>query len=173
MLNGLEWLVGPWSRGSPPPSSSSPASLLFVFNRYKRCPSNRVLVIYGKVGSGNAAKLRARRRGVRLAADPGLRYLSLEPIQIEIPLQGRTCRWKTSASTCRACSPSPSAPSPEVMQNAAIRLLGLEHRRDQQAGRGNHLRPVAAGDRLDADRGHQPRPRKVSGAHSEARSSRN
>ena len=37
-------------------------------------------------------------------------YLSLEPIQIEMPLKGR-CRSRTSASTCPASSPWPSAPS--------------------------------------------------------------
>jgi len=26
-----------------------------LFNRYKRCPSNRVLVIFGKVGGGNTS----------------------------------------------------------------------------------------------------------------------
>ena len=30
--------------------------LMLVTRRYKRCPSNRVLVIYGKTGGGNAAK---------------------------------------------------------------------------------------------------------------------
>ena len=31
------------------------ALLMLVVKRYKRCPSNRVLVIYGKTGGGNAA----------------------------------------------------------------------------------------------------------------------
>ncbi|MCC6154493.1 MAG: flotillin family protein, partial [Candidatus Hydrogenedentes bacterium] len=30
--------------------------IMLVAKRYKRCPSNRVLVIYGKVGSGETAK---------------------------------------------------------------------------------------------------------------------
>ena len=51
------------------------------------------------------------------------------------------------------------------MQNAAIRLLGL-NRADQAAGRGNHLRPAPAGDRLDEDRRHQPRPREIPAEHS-------
>ena len=29
---------------------------LLLVNRFKRCPSNRVLVIYGKVGGGNTAR---------------------------------------------------------------------------------------------------------------------
>ena len=47
--------------------------VILLTSRYKRCPSNRVLVIYGKTGSGNVAKCDPRRGGVRLAADPGLR----------------------------------------------------------------------------------------------------
>ncbi len=32
------------------------SSALMLFQRYKRCPSNRILVIYGKVGGGNTAR---------------------------------------------------------------------------------------------------------------------
>ena len=30
--------------------------MLLLVNRYKRCPSNRILVIYGKVGGGNTSR---------------------------------------------------------------------------------------------------------------------
>lgn len=30
--------------------------VLLLTRRYKRCPSNRVLVIYGKVGTGESAR---------------------------------------------------------------------------------------------------------------------
>ena len=30
--------------------------VMLLVNRYKRCPSNKVLVIYGKVGAGNTAR---------------------------------------------------------------------------------------------------------------------
>ena len=30
--------------------------LLFFASRYKRCPSNRILVVYGKVGAGVSAR---------------------------------------------------------------------------------------------------------------------
>ena len=46
--------------------------VLMLSSRYKRCPSNRVLVIYGKVGQGRQRPLHPRRGDVRLAADPGL-----------------------------------------------------------------------------------------------------
>ena len=42
-------------------------------SRYKRCPSNRVLVIYGKAGRRRGGQVHPRRRRIRAAADSGLR----------------------------------------------------------------------------------------------------
>ena len=64
-------------------------TLIFVAKRYKRCPSNRVLVIYGKVGGGNTSQLHPRRRRVRLAADPGLRLPEPGADPDRDPAQGR------------------------------------------------------------------------------------
>src|SRR6476646_8485180 len=60
--------------------------LLFVAKRYKRCPSNRVLVIYGKTASGNAAKCVHGGAAFVIALIQDYAYLSLEPIQIEVLL---------------------------------------------------------------------------------------
>src|SRR5687768_10915078 len=62
--------------------------VILLVKRYKRCPSNRVLVIYGKTGGGNAARCvhGGGRFVVPLIQDYA--FLSLEPIQIEIPLKG-------------------------------------------------------------------------------------
>jgi len=99
-------------------------ALRLIATRYKRCPSNRVLVIYGRVGGGNTS--RCVHGGAKfvwpLVQDYS--YLSLEPIQIEIPLRGAL-----SIENIRVNVPSvftvAIGTSPEVMQNAAIRLLGL------------------------------------------------
>ena|SRR5438876_628953 len=61
--------------------------LMMIVGRYKRCPSNRVLVIFGKVGGGNSARCI---HGGAAFVWPLLQdhaFLSLEPIQIEIPLK--------------------------------------------------------------------------------------
>ena len=70
------------------------ALLLFLFfvafavARYKRCPSNMILVKYGNVGTAKAAK--CIHGGATfvwpLIQDYG--YLRLEPMVIEIPLEG-------------------------------------------------------------------------------------
>jgi flotillin len=106
------------------------AVIFFMFvtllvKQFKRCPSNRVLVIYGKTGRGGAAS-RTIHGGAAFIVPlfQDYEYLSLEPIQIEVPLRGAL-----SAENIRVNVPSVFTVAidtkPEVMQNAAIRLLGL------------------------------------------------
>ena len=104
--------------------------LMLVVKRYKRCPSNRVLVIYGKTGGaaeeGQGQAVKCLHGGASfvwpLIQDHD--YLSLDPIQIEIPLRGAL-----SMENIRVNVPSvftvAVGTTPELMNNAAIRLLGL------------------------------------------------
>lgn len=100
------------------------AFVILLVKRYKRCPSNRILVIYGKTsGEGSVNCLHGGARFVwPLIQD--FEYLNLEPIQIEIPLRGAL-----SAENIRVNVPSvftvAIGTTPELMHNAAIRLLGL------------------------------------------------
>ena len=108
--------------------------LLMLFSRYKRCPSNRVLVIYGKVAGGNTAKCIHGGAAFVMPLIQDYAFLNLEPHQIEIPLKGAL-----SAENIRVNVPSvftvAIGTDPEVMQNAAIRLLGLNIQEiKQQAG---------------------------------------
>src|SRR5438270_11688035 len=73
--------------------AAAAAVVLFSFvillaQRYKRCPSNRVLVIYGKTGGGNAAKCVHGGAAFVWPVINDFAYLSLDPIQIEVPLKG-------------------------------------------------------------------------------------
>jgi len=92
--------------------------------RYKRCPSNRVLVIYGRVGRGDSARCVHGGAAFVWPLIQDYAYLSLEPMQIEIPLRGAL-----SAENIRVNVPSvftvAVGTNPETMNNAAIRLLGL------------------------------------------------
>ncbi len=98
--------------------------ILLVMKQYKRCPSNRVLVIYGRTGADGKPK--CIHGGARLVIPliQDYAYLSLEPIQIEVPLRGAL-----SAENIRVNVPSVFTVAidtkPQVMQNAAVRLLGL------------------------------------------------
>jgi flotillin len=108
--------------------------IILLARRYKRCPSNRVLVIFGKTSGGNAAKCIHGGAAFVMPLIQDYAYLSLEPIKIDIPLKGAL-----SIENIRVNVPSvftvAIGTDTETMQNAAIRLLGL-HTDDvsQQAG---------------------------------------
>ncbi len=97
--------------------------VVLLSKQYKRCPSNRVLVIYGKSGSGMAAKCIHGGASFVVPLFQDYAYLSLEPIQIEVPL-----RAALSMENIRVNVPSvftvAIGTTEEIMQNAAIRLLG-------------------------------------------------
>src|SRR5688572_18390065 len=62
--------------------------LLVMFaSRYRRCPANRVLVISGKVGGEGTARCISGGGAFVWPVIQEYAYLSLEPIQIDIPLK--------------------------------------------------------------------------------------
>ena len=125
--------------------------VVLIVKRYRRCPSNRVLVIYGKAGGGKAVKCL---HGGATFVWPLIQdhaYLSLEPIQIEIPLRGAL-----SAENIRVNVPSVFTVAvgtmPEVMQNAAVRLLGLNPKQIEKQAQEiifGQLRQVIASMRIE------------------------
>jgi len=98
--------------------------LMVLAKQYKRCPSNRILVIYGKVASGRSSRPLHGGGAFVWPLIQNYAYLSLDPIQIEIPLKGAL-----SSENIRVNVPSvftvAVGTTGEIMQNAAIRLLGL------------------------------------------------
>jgi flotillin len=123
---------------------------MFV-GRYKRCPSNKILVIYGKAGKGAPARCIHGGAAFIMPLVQDYAYLPLEPMQIEIPLKGAL-----SVENIRVNVPSvftiAIGTEPELMQNAAIRLLGLDQ--DKLQGRVEHiifgqLREVVASMRIE------------------------
>ena len=99
-------------------------TIILLKANYKRCSSNQVLVIFGKTNQGTAAKTVHGGAAFVIPLIQDYRYLSLEPIQIEIPLRGAL-----SMENIRVNVPSvftvAIGTQPEVMTNAAIRLLEL------------------------------------------------
>ncbi|QDS97807.1 flotillin family protein [Adhaeretor mobilis] len=98
--------------------------VILLVKNYKRCSSNQVLVIFGKTTKGQAAKTVHGGAAFIWPLIQDYRYLSLEPIQIEIPLRGAL-----SIENIRVNVPSvftvAIGTQPDVMTNAAIRLLDL------------------------------------------------
>ncbi len=100
-------------------------SMVILLKRnYKRCSSNQVLVIFGNTAKGQAAKTVHGGAAFVWPLLQDYSYLSLEPIQIEIPLRGAL-----SMENIRVNVPSvftvAVGTQPDVMTNAAIRLLDL------------------------------------------------
>src|SRR5262245_28341601 len=104
---------------------------IMLSKRYKRCPSNRILVKFGKVGSGTSAMWIHGGATFVIPVIQDFAYLNLEPIQIGIPLKDAL-----SAENIRVEVPSvftvAIGTQPEIMQNAAIRLLGLNTQQIKQ-----------------------------------------
>ena len=91
--------------------------------RYKRCPSNKILVIYGKTGSG-AAKCVHGGAAFVLPLLQDYEYLDLEPFVVPIDLDNALSQENIRVSVPTTVTAAVSN-QPGVMQNAAIRLLGL------------------------------------------------
>ena len=97
--------------------------VMFFFSRYKRCPSNRVLVIYGKTGRGAAKCV----HGGAAFVWPLLQaydYIDLEPFVVPIDLANALSQENIRVSVPTTVTAAISN-EPGVMENAAIRLLGL------------------------------------------------
>jgi flotillin len=99
-------------------------AILFMAGRYKRCPSDKILVISGRVGKGLNSKCMHGGGAFVLPLVQEYRYMSLTPLTIGIPLQNAL-----SLQNIRINVPSTFtvgiSTMPDIMSNAAIRLLGL------------------------------------------------
>jgi flotillin len=97
-------------------------------SRYKRCPSNKILVVYGKVGSGKSANCVHGGGAFILPVIQDWQFLSLSPIPIEIDLRGALSKQNIRINTPSTFTVGISTRD-GIMLNAAERLLGLS---DQQ-----------------------------------------
>jgi len=103
---------------------------LWAVTRYKRCPSDKVLVIYGKTGAGSARCIHGGAAFVWPVIQD-YEYLDLTPISIDVDLKGAL-----SKQNIRVDVPSQFTVGVSnkegIMQNAAERLLGLQRNNVQQ-----------------------------------------
>ena len=98
--------------------------LIFMAARYKRCPSDRILVIYGRVGTGKSAQCIHGGGKFVMPLIQNYAFMNLTPLTINIPLQNAL-----SFQNIRINVPSTFtvgiSTDPAIMANAAERLLGL------------------------------------------------
>ena len=109
------------------------ATFSFVIRRYRRCPSDKILVVYGKTGGGSAKCIHGGGKFVwPIIQDYA--YLNLTPISIDANLTNALsrqnirvdvpCRFTVGIST-----------EPDSMNNADERLLGLTSNEIQELAR--------------------------------------
>jgi len=99
-------------------------TIIAIAKMYKRCPSDRILVIYGKVKGNRSAHCIHGGAAFIIPLIQDCAYLSLTPMTISIPLQNAL-----SFQNIRINVPSTFtvgiSTEPSIMVNAAERLLGL------------------------------------------------
>ncbi len=98
--------------------------LIVLIRRYKRCPSDRILVVYGKVGGGQSAKCIHGGAAFILPVIQDYEFLELTPISIEVNLVNALSKQNIRVNVPSRFTIGVST-EPGIMQNAAERLLGL------------------------------------------------
>ncbi len=90
---------------------------------YHKCPSDRIMIIYGRTGSNQPAKCihGGAKFVIPLIQDYG--YISLRPLQISVDLNNALCKQNIRISVPSVFTVGVST-RPEIMGNAAERLFG-------------------------------------------------
>ena len=104
--------------------------ILLILSRYKKCPSDKVMVIYGKVGSNKDGSARSAKciHGGAAFIWPVIQsyeFLDLTPMSISVDLENALSRQNIRINVPSRFTVGVST-EPGVMQNAAERLLGLK-----------------------------------------------
>ncbi|MCP4689592.1 MAG: flotillin family protein [Desulfobacterales bacterium] len=97
---------------------------LFLASRYKRCPSDKILVVYGKVGKGQSANCIHGGGALIWPLIQDYSYMDLTPMTINIDLQNALSQQNIRINVPSTFTVGISTES-GVMNNAAERLLEL------------------------------------------------
>ncbi|AIO19119.1 Inner membrane protein YqiK [Candidatus Izimaplasma bacterium HR1] len=100
-------------------------------SRYRRCPSDKILVVYGSVGKGAEGVTKSANcihGGARLVwpVIQAYKYLDLTPMSIEVNLTNALSKQNIRVDVPSRFTVAISTEA-GIMQNAAERLLGLSH----------------------------------------------
>lgn len=98
--------------------------IIFLAKLYRRCPSNQVLVVYGRIAGSKTVQCYHGGGTFIWPLIQGYTFLDLTPRTIHIPLKGAL-----SQQNIRVNVPSTFTVAvgitPDVMNNAAVRIIGL------------------------------------------------
>lgn len=94
-------------------------------SRYKRCPSDKILVIFGKTGAGQSARCIHGGASFVWPVIQDFSFLDLTPISIDVDLRNALSKQNIRVDVPSRFTVGIST-EPTVMTNAAERLLGLD-----------------------------------------------
>jgi flotillin len=104
-------------------------TFIAILSRYRRCPSDKILVVYGKVGKSDGQSQSAKCiHGGAAFVWPVIQhfeFLNLTPISINVDLKNALSKQNIRINVPSRFTVGIST-EPGVMQNAAERLLGLK-----------------------------------------------
>jgi flotillin len=141
-----------------------------VLTRYRRCPSDRILVIFGKVGGNRAAKTIHGGAALVWPVIQSYKYLSLTPMTIDIALKSALSKQNIRVDVPSRFTIGISTKE-EILPNAVERLLSMQPSEIEEAaneiifghgGGGDQRRPRevrAGGDDKCGDRAYENRSR--------------
>lgn len=111
-------------------------TIILILSRYRKCPSDKVMVIYGKVGSdkdGQSKSAKCIHGGAAfiIPVIQAYQYMDLTPISISVDLTQALSKQNIRIDVPSRFTVGIST-EPGVMQNAAERLLGLKMQEVQE-----------------------------------------
>ena len=110
--------------------------ILIILSRFRRCPSDKIMVIYGKVGQNKDGTARSAKciHGGAAMVWPVMQdyeYMDLTPMSLSVDLKSALSRQNIRIDVPARFTVAIST-EPGTMQNAAERLLGLKAQEIQE-----------------------------------------
>lgn len=109
---------------------------IWICSRYKKCPSDKIMVVYGSIGKNTDGSNRSSKcihGGAEFVVPvfQSYAYLDLTPISIQVDLKNALSRQNIRINVPSSFTVGIST-EPGIMQNAAERLLGLQRNEIQE-----------------------------------------
>ncbi len=103
------------------------STMYFLAKLYRRCPSNKVLVVYGRVSGRKTVQCYHGGGTFIWPLIQGYAFLDLTPRTIHIPLRGALSHQNIRINVPSTFTVAVGV-TPDIMNNAAIRILELDHK---------------------------------------------
>ena len=93
-------------------------------SRYKKCPSNKILVVYGKVSGGKSAKTLHGGGAFIWPIIQSYQFMSLEPMRLKLDLSGALAANNIGVNVPSTFTVALDT-DPAMMNTDAVRILGM------------------------------------------------